>query len=241
MGFTDAVHAWEHFPKELWFGRERKPVKGYADTLFANHAIDFVKRHKDSPFFLYVPFTATHLHIEAPAEDVALFTGKFIEKDPKTPINAAYAGMVTRLDREVGRILDTLDELKLTENTLIVFSSDHGATFEVGNKGASAYHDSNYPFRGQKRTLWEGGIRVPAVVRWPGMIPSGKVFDGPIHMTDVFPTFLAAAGSKRSAERLDGLNILEVWKGKAKLPGRTLFWEWRSGGISAARGGGAAI
>jgi arylsulfatase A-like enzyme len=231
MGFTDAVHAWEHFPKELWFGREKKAVKGYADTLFADHAIDFIKRHKDRPFFLYVPFTAPHLHIEAPAEDVAPFKGKFKEKDPKVPINATYAGMITRLDKEVGRILETLDALKLSESTLVVFSSDHGATFESGNKGASAFHDSNFPFRGQKRTLWEGGVRVPGVVRWPGTIPAGVVSWDAVHNTDVLPTFLAAAGTK-SAEKVDGMDLLEVWKGKAKTPERTLFWEWRAEGYS---------
>ncbi len=239
MGFTDAVHAWQHFPKELWFGREKKPVKGYTATLFADQAINFLERHKGKPFFLYVPFIEPHLHIEAPAADVAEYRGKFPEKD-KAPIRATYAAMIARLDREVGRILRALDDLKLAGNTLVVFTSDHGATFEVGNKGASAYHDSNFPFRGQKRTLWEGGMRVPAVVRWPGQVPAGKVSEEVIHMTDVFPTFLAAAGTKpEPGWKVTGQDMLAVLRGKAKAPERTLFWEWRVEGyyqLAAMRG-----
>ena len=113
VGFTDAVHAWEHFPKELWHGREKKPATGYAATIFADRAIDFMKRHKAEPFFLYVPFIEPHLRIEAPPEDVAEHKGKFAEKDPKKPLNATYAAMITRLDKEVGRILKALDDLKL--------------------------------------------------------------------------------------------------------------------------------
>jgi arylsulfatase A-like enzyme len=240
IGYTNALHAWQHFPKELWFGRERKPVKGHAETIAANNAIDFLKRHKDKPFFLYVPFITPHLHIEASEEDIAPFRGKFKEKDPKKPLNATYAAMITRLDKEVGRILQALDDLKLANNTIVVFTSDHGATFEVGNMGTSAYHDSNFPFRGQKRTLWEGGIRVPAVVRWPGKIPAGKASEEIVHMTDVFTTFLAAAGKKPEPSwKVTGANMLDVWQGKAKGPTRTLFWEWRVEGyqqLAAMRG-----
>jgi arylsulfatase A-like enzyme len=232
FGFTDAVHAWQHFPKELWSGREMKPVTGYADTLFADHGLDFIERNKDRPFFLYLAFTATHLHIEAPAEDVAEHKGKFKEKDAAKPLNAAYAAMVTRLDKEVGRLLKQLDDLKLAERTLVVFSSDQGATFEVGNQGASAFHDSNRPFRGQKRTVWEGGIRVPGVVRWPGQVPAGKASPEIVHMIDLLPTFLRAAGAEPKAEwQVDGRDLLAVWRGKERAPERTLFWEWRSEGI----------
>ncbi len=240
FGFTNAVHAWEHFPKQLWHGRELKPVRGYADTLFTDRAIDFVARNKSRPFFLYLAFTAPHLHVEAPPEDVAEYRGKFKEKGPKVPINATYAAMVSRLDKEVGRLMKQLDDLGLAENTLVVFSSDHGATFEAGNKGASAFHDSNRPFRGQKRTLWEGGIRVPGVVRWPGKVPAKRTSAEVVQMTDVFPTFLAAAGARpEAAWKVDGKDLLAVWRGKARAPERTLFWEWRSEGtqqVAAMRG-----
>ena len=240
VGFTNAVHAWEHYPKELWHGREKKPATGYAATIFADRAIDFIQRHKTEPFFLYVPFIEPHLRIEAPPEDIAEHKGKYAEKDPKKPLNATYVAMISRLDKEVGRILKTLDDLKLADDTLVVFTSDHGATFEVGNEGTADFHDSNAPFRGQKRTLYEGGMRVPAVVRWPGKVPAGKNSEEIVHMTDVFPTLLAATGTKADAAwKLDGANLLDVWQGKAKSPERTLFWEWRSEGynqLAAMRG-----
>jgi arylsulfatase A-like enzyme len=239
-GFTDARHAWEHFPKELWFGREKKPFQGYAGAAFTDRAIEFVKKNSTRPFFLYLAHTEPHLLIEAPKEDVAEYRGKFAEKDPAQPFNARYAAMISRLDKEIGRFLKALDDLGLAENTLVVFTSDHGATFEEGNKGAAAFHDSNRPFRGHKRTLWEGGIRVPAVVRWPGKIPAGKVSNDLVHMTDVFPTLLAAAGQQPDAGwQVDGRNLLPVWTGKEKAADRTLFWEWRTEGynqLAAMRG-----
>jgi arylsulfatase A-like enzyme len=231
FGYTDAVHAWEKFPKKVWHGRELKEVKGdgYADTMFTDQSIDFIKRNKDHPFFLYLAFVAPHFHVQAPDADAKPFLGKFKEKDPAKSPNAHYAAMITRLDAEVGRLLALIDELGLGEDTIIVFSSDHGATFEAGNQGASAFHNSNRPFRGQKRTLWEGGIRVPALVCWPGKLPAGKTSDEPVHMTDLFPTLLAAAGGKTDPGwKVDGRNLLPVWLGQEKPPERTLFWEWRS-------------
>lgn len=240
FGFTDAKHAWEQFPDELYDGRELKPVSGYANDLFSDHAVDYLKRHKDGPFFLYLPYIATHFYIEAPADEIELHKGKFPETDPSKPLNATYAAMVTRLDRNVGRVLAALDELKLADDTIVVFTSDHGATFESGNQGTSSALDSNRPFRGQKRTLWEGGVRVPGLARWPGHIPSGVVSNEIIQMTDLFPTLLAAAGSRPEPSwKVDGLNVLPAWLGQAHLPDRALFWEWRSEGsnqLAAMRG-----
>jgi len=217
-----------------------RPVEGYANGMFTDRSIEFLKRNRERPFFLYLPYIATHFHIQAPPEDVAEHRGKFAEKDPADPVNATYAAMVTRLDKEVGRVLKALDELGLDKNTIVVFSSDHGATFEAGNKGASAFHDSNRPFRGHKRTLWEGGIRVPGVVRWTGQVPAGKTSSEAVHMTDVMPTLLAAAGPGPDvALNMDGRNLLPVWQGREKGPERTLFWEWRAEGsyqLAAMRG-----
>ena len=110
------------------------------------------------------------------------------------PLNATYAAMVTRLDANVGRLVEALEKLGLTHDTLIVFTSDHGATFESGNRGTIAALDSNRPFRGQKRTLWEGGVRVPALAFWPGRIAPAVSTHEVIHLTDLLPTFVAAAG-----------------------------------------------
>lgn len=240
FGFTDAKHAWEQFPRELWHGRELKPVTGYANDLFTDRAVDFLKRKKDGPFFLYLPYIATHFHIQAPEDEVALHRDKFFESDPSNPLNATYAAMVTRLDRNVGRVLDSLEKLGLDETTIVIFSSDHGATFESGNKGTSNFHDSNRPFRGQKRTLWEGGIRVPGVVRWPGHVASGVVTHRVVHNIDVLPTLLDAAGGKPDpAWEVDGVSLLPAWTGAGPYPERTLFWEWRAEGfdqLAAIRG-----
>ena len=233
FGFTNATEAHQQYPKELWVGREKKPADGYANIQFTDRALDFLRRQTDKPFFLYLPYTISHFRIEAPEEDVALFRGRFKEKNADEPLNATYAAMVSRLDKEVGRVLATLDETGLSKNTLVIFTSDHGATFEAGNKGTSAYHRSNGPFRGQKRTLWEGGIRVPGVVRWQGHVPEGKTSDELIHMTDVFPTVLAAVGSRAEAAwKVDGRDVLDVWRGRAVAPQRTLFWEWRAEGYN---------
>jgi arylsulfatase A len=231
FGYTDATAAWEKFPKQLWQGRAKVPVSGYADDLFTDRALDFVDRHKEKPFFLYVALVATHFTVAAPSEEAQRFAGKLPEPDPEHAISANYAGMVARLDRNVGRILERLDQLKLTNDTLVVFTSDNGATFEHGNQGASATLDSNKPFRGQKRTLWEGGVRVPGVVSWPGRIAPGGVSQDLVHLTDLLPTFVAAAGAAVDPSwRVDGKNLLPVWLGKEAAPERTLFWEWRAEG-----------
>ena len=231
FGYTDAVDAWEKFPAMLWDGRKRVPVSGYFDDLIADRAIEFLGRHKDGPFFLYLAPIATHFSIAAPADEVERHRGKLPEADLARPLNATYAAMVTRLDRNVGRMIEALARLKLIGDTIVVFTSDHGASFESGNQGTSAAVDSNHPFRGQKRTLWEGGIRVPGLACWPGRIPAGVVSEDVMHLTDLLPTFVAAAGGAVDSSRhVDGVNQLGVWTGKAKCAERRLFWEWESEG-----------
>ena len=239
-GYLDARHAWEHFPKELWRGRSREPASGFSADILAREAIEFIRAQRSAPFFLYVAFIEPHFLIEAPEEDVEKFRGKFAETDPKEPYNARYAAMLVRMDAAIGRLLRALDESGQAENTLVMFSSDNGATFEPGNKGTSWYHDSNRPFRGQKRSVEEGGIREPAVVRWPGRVPAGKKSDEVVHMIDVMPTMLAAAGGAPDpAWKVDGANMLDVWLGKAPAPDRTVFWEfpWKNYGMYAAMRG----
>ncbi len=235
FGFTDATDAWQKFPETLWDGRERVASSGYADDLFARHATAFLEGHRRGPFFLEVAFTAPHFDVEAPEDEVAKHRGKFAEADPARPVHASYAAMVTRLDRCVGQILEALERLALEDETLVLFTSDHGATFEAGNLGASDFHDSNRPFRGQKRTLWEGGTRVPLAVRWPGRIAAGTAWSAPFAMIDLFPTILAAAGAVPDpAWGVDGVDLLPCWTAAAPFPERTLFWEWRSEGADQA-------
>jgi arylsulfatase A-like enzyme len=242
FGFTNATAAHQKFPKKLWDGREEKDSSGYSEAMFTDRAVDFLTRQTEAKknFFCYVPYTNPHSRVEATEEDVARFKGKFPEKDSNKPLNATYAAMVWRLDQEIGRLLAALDKLELARDTIVIFTSDHGATFERLQYGTASFHDSNAPFRGHKRTLWEGGARVPTVIRWPGRIAGGKTSDAVLHMIDVFPTLLAAAGAEpKSQWQIDGANVLDVLLGKAGVPDRTLFWEWREGGdtqLAAMRG-----
>jgi arylsulfatase A-like enzyme len=231
-GFTDAYDALEKFPAVLWQGRARVPVSaGYIDDFITDRALDFVNRQKTRPFFLYLAYVAPHFTINAPADEIDKHRGKVPERDPTRPVSATYAAMITRLDWNIGRLTRLLEEMRLTQNTLIFFASDNGATFEWGNQGASVALDSNRPLRGQKRTLWEGGIRVPALVCWPGRIKGGAVSDENVHLIDLLPTFVAAAGgTDNPAGHLDGQNLLPRWTGQAPVSERTLFWEWQSEG-----------
>ncbi len=232
-GYLDAIHAWEHFPKKLWRGRAEEEVKGYSSDLLVDESIKFLQQNRSNPFLLYVPFIEPHFHVEAPEEDLKLYRGKFTEKDSANPINARYAAMIHRLDKSIGRLMKSLDDLNLANNTVVVFSSDNGATFESRNFGASWYHDSNRPHRGQKRSLEEGGIRVPGLVRWPGRVRAGNRSTDVMHMTDVMPTFLAAAGTQPDpAWKVDGMNMLDVWTGKTRAPERTVFWEFNTENMS---------
>ncbi len=240
FGYRSAEHAWEKFPTKLWNGRREVSVTGYIDDLITDRGIDFVRRNTNRPFFMYLAYVATHFHVAAPQDEIALHKGKFEEVDAEVPLKATYAAMVTRIDRNIGRILETIRQLDRSRETLIVFTSDHGATFESGNGGTSAALDSNRPFRGQKRTLWEGGVRVPGLVCWPGRIPAGTTGDEIVQLIDLLPTFVAAAdGHVEPAWRVDGINLLDVWTGKAVAPDRTIFWEWqseRADQIAAMRG-----
>ena len=199
------------FPAELWNGRERVPVSGYIDDLITDRAIDFVGRHKGQPFFLYLPYVATHFGIAAPADEVSRHRGRLPEADPDVPLNATYAAMVTRLDANVGRLIETLEKMNLANDTLIVFTSDHGATFESGNQGTSAALDSNRPFRGQKRTLWEGGVRVPAVAFWPGQITPGCPHAGG-DSPDRFAADLRGGGRRRGKPRAGTSTARICWR-----------------------------
>jgi arylsulfatase A-like enzyme len=228
FGFMTGRQAWQKFPKELCDQRKMVPVNGYSDEMFTDHALDYIQRKKDQPWFLYLAYNTPHGPVEATKEDTAPLLGKFEEKDPTKPYNAMYAAMIERQDKEIGRVLKELDDLKLADDTLIIYTSDNGATFEPIADGATIYFDSNHPLRGQKRNLWEGGIREPAVARWPGHIQAGAESHEVVHMTDVFPTVCAAADAKVDpAWKVDGQNVLDALEGKAKIAPRTLFWEWR--------------
>ncbi|AJR05242.1 sulfatase [Photobacterium gaetbulicola] len=185
----------------------------YLTDRFGTEAISFIKRHKDAPFFLYVPFNGVHGPLQATDEDLERYAHVEDEKRRK------LLAMNYNLDRNVGRIMDALDEQELTENTIVFFLSDNGGK----PKGNASY---NLPLRAEKGTLWDGGIRVPFTVSWPGTIPAGQTIDEPVISLDILPTMAAAAGIEVKADwQLDGVDLLPLFTGKEKqLENRFLYW-----------------
>lgn len=230
---------------DLHRGVEEYRSNKYSTNLFADSAIDFIRRKASGPFFVYLPFDAPHfpsagnvpkgqpLKWQAPDEFFARYGLSPNEPDPRK----RYRVVVTALDDAIGRVLRTLDELKLRENTLVIFYSDNGA-FMLPGRGLEVA--SNAPLRGGGVTLWEGGIRVPAMFRWPGQLPAGAVCGESVISTDILPTLLAAAGVQLPGDRvLDGQNIRGVLAGTSPAPARDLFWEFQQGkdNMSAVRRG----
>jgi arylsulfatase A-like enzyme len=192
----------------------------YATDLFRRESLRFVREHKDKPFFLYIPFNAPHSasnlqkdSYQVPEKWLKLYP----DLDPKDK-RTIYMAMVSCMDDAVGELLDTLRELRLEKDTLIMFFSDNGGSGGGDNK----------PLRGGKSSMFEGGIRVPFLARWPARLPAGKVCDEFLTSLEVFPTFCAAAGAKPPAGIvLDGHDMLPVLAGKVKSPRAEMFWQRR--------------
>lgn len=195
------------------------PEGGYSTDRIGEAARRFIESSRDRPFFLFVAFNAVHGPLQARPSDLEALAGI------DNPRHRQYVGMMKALDENVGRILDALASAGLADTTLVVFTNDNG-----GQTGLTA---SNAPLRGKKGDMWEGGIRVPMLMRWPGVIAAGRVVDDPVITLDFLPTFLAAAGARDVVEdgALDGIDLLPLLRGDAeRLPERDLFW--RSGGAS---------
>ena len=195
-----------------WFRNEEAiEEEGYATHLFTDEAIRVLKgRDRDRPFFLYLPYTAPHIPLEAPEEAVAKYAHI---KDEKRRV---YAAMVDVLDASIGRVLDALDDEGLRDNTLVMFFSDNGGQETRG--GAD-----NGPLRGQKGTVFEGGTRTPAVMRWPGVLPAGKKVQQMIGAVDLFPTLTTALGvAPKNEKPFDGQDLWGQIRGEASeiLPQR---------------------
>lgn len=214
-----------------WITRGFEPVRTehYLTEEFTREALDFVRRQAatpDSPFFLFLSYNAPHAPMQAPEEDIARFP--HIE-DEKRRI---YAAMVTVLDRGVGELLDLLDTLNLSENTLVFFLSDNGGP-------TSSNASSNAPFRGTKSTPFEGGIRVPFAARWPGVIPAGLRFTQPVSSLDIFGTIAALSHYSPDPQRpLDGVNLIPYLRGeKAGAPHERIYLRMFDRGVFAFREG----
>jgi arylsulfatase A-like enzyme len=211
----------------LYFGeiflRENKKLinpEGHATELFTGWAVDYLKDHKqaEKPFFLYLAYTAPHDPIQPPEEWLNIVLKR------ETGIDSTRAGIVAlieHLDDNIGQVLDVLKTLDLEKNTVVIFASDNG--------GALRFGANNGSFRGGKQNLYEGGIKVPACVKWPGKIQPNTSSDELILMMDFFPT-LAEIGKATLNHKIDGINILPVLTGDSdRLPDRNTFWMRREG------------
>jgi arylsulfatase A-like enzyme len=199
---------------------------GYLTTVLGTESAAFIHRHKETPWMLYAAFNAPHTPMQATPE--LLERVKHITDEPRR----TYAAMVAGLDDAVGKILAQLREDGLEERTLVFFLSDNGGPPEDNGS-------LNTPLRGRKGQMWEGGIRVPFIARWKGVLPAGKTYDRPVSSLDILPTALAAAGTSGVASPpLDGVDLVPHFTGKKTTdPHETLFWRMTERDIWAVRSG----
>jgi arylsulfatase A-like enzyme len=212
-------------PKETY--HNETPIKvqgGYYTDLLTDKAVEYLRDGAAGgrPLFLYLAYNAPHYPLEAPADLV----GKYRRRFPDRGLFAIFAAMVERLDTGIGRVLATLDELKIAENTIVMFASDNGPSAEITSYGPDGADFSNGPLRGFKFATHEGGIRVPFIARWPGKLPAGTVRDTPAIMMDILPTLLDAAMVKPAANHeIHGTSILPLLRGEAFARKGALHWE----------------
>ena len=249
FGYYDQVHAHSFYPPYLIRNSEEVKLDGniggrsgktYSHYTIMDEALNFIRQHKDEPFFCYLPITPPHGMYDIPADDPAwqLYKDDAWMQDPSIKDDVKnYAAMVSMVDRNVQQVLDLLRELKLEENTIVFFTGDNG--------GQDRFRDSEHPrgffgpnvnpktgveFRGGKGNLYEGGLRIPFIVRWPGKIKAGQVSDLLFYQIDVLPTLTELTGANTPAE-VDGLSILPSLLGE-KTVGHNqqqhpfLYWEF---------------
>jgi len=226
-GFDEAiVSAGRHFK----FNTNPKvdyPKGTYLADFLTDKAVDFIRRHRGRPFFLYLPHFGVHSPYQAKEDLIAKFQDKPAAGGHHDP---TYAAMIASVDESVGRVLAVLDDLELSENTLVIFSSDNGGVggyLREGIQGGTA--TDNAPLRGGKGMLYEGGIRVPYVFHWPGKIPPGRTCDVPINSVDLYPTLLDLAGANPPADQpLDGVSYASLLtSGGKQAPARdAIYWHF---------------
>lgn len=190
----------------------------YTTDAYSDRIVDLVNKLKDKPFFLYLPFNACHVPIQAPQKYLDRF------KNVEDKSRQGYAAVLSALDDAVGRLLATLRMHKLEENTLIFFLSDNGGPMtKMGANGSN-----NGILKGQKGDTWDGAFHVPFLVQWKGRLPAGTVYDLPVIQLDILPTAVAAAGSEAKPDwKLDGVSLLPFLSGQNKArPHETLYWRF---------------
>ena len=213
--------------EDWWHNNSIRMERGYTTDLLTKHSVDFIKRHRKRPFFLYVPHLAIHFPWQGPDDPPHRKQGVNYHQDKwgviPDPGNVAphVRAMIESLDRSVGGIMAALKLWKLERDTLVIFTSDNGGYLTYGKNFRKI--SSNGPFRGQKTQLFEGGHRVPFIASWPGRIAPGES-DAIIHSTDLFPTFAAMASADVSNRQLDGVDLLPHLRNGSPLRERALFW-----------------
>jgi len=254
-GFADHAKAHHYYPEKIWVNDQEEEIKGnvimekkgkYIHDEFTTQALQYIRSNKDNPFFLYLAYTVPHYELTVPEDSKEPYKnlgwpvrkmnsrkGQGYQHDEDGHI--AFAGMVSRLDRDIGRITNLLKELNLEEETIVIFTSDNGPEYDdLENE----FFNSNGPFRGKKRDLYEGGIRVPFVVRWKGKIKEGSTTDHVSAFWDFLPTACHIAGIE-PAEKVDGISFLPTLLGnKAQQKKHEyLYWEFneKQGPIQAIR------
>lgn len=254
FGYLSQTHAHRQFTDHLYRNGERVevPPTEYSNDLFTRETMSFIERGDNRPFFIYLNYTVPHAELRVPDDSIAPFRGRYPEKpfvnaaaDAKTTgpdepslgyrsqptPHAAFAGMITRMDRDVGRILDLLRTRGLDQRTLVLFTSDNGPHQEGG--ADPEFFKSSGGLRGIKRDMYEGGIRVPMVASWPGTIAPGTTTTYAAAHWDLFPTFADLAGVPVPAG-LDGKTIVPVLEGKPLPPHDFLYWEFHERGFQQA-------
>jgi len=222
-GYLHQVHAHSYYPEFLWENERKHVLEGnrdggrgqYSGDLIAGRSLEFLRKHRDRPFFLYACYTLPHARFEIPS--LAPYDKETWPEGHKT-----YAAMVTRADSYVGRILEGLRQLGLERDTVVVISSDNGA--HSGQEKGFDFFRSNGALRGQKGELYEGGIRVPMIVRWPGRVKAGTTSGCPWAFCDFLPTATELAGLK-PPPGLDGLSMVPVFTGGPEPKREFLYWE----------------
>ncbi len=272
FGYLCQRYAHRYYPTYLWHNNQQYWLEGndwtnkavYAPDVIQEKTLEFIRNHKEGPFFAYIPSLIPHAETIAPEDSILnLYDGKFEETPwgidntgnhyqgndygaenfviegyaPVLNPRASFAAMVTRLDHQVGEIIDLLDELGLTENTLVIFTSDNGPHTEGG--ADPDFFNSNGIFRGYKRDLYEGGIRVPMLASWPGKIAPNTQTDHPSAFWDVYPTLVEIAGAE-IPDHIDGISFLPTLLGEKENQQQHeyLYWEFHErGGRKALRKG----
>jgi arylsulfatase A-like enzyme len=244
FGYLNQVHAHNYYPEFLWRNEEKAPQPGnvvekgvakkraiYSADPIAQHALDFIDKNKDRRFFLYFASTLPHANNEAGKEGMEIPSDAPYTAKPWPQPQKNHAAMISRLDADVGRILQKLKDLKLDNDTVVFFSSDNGPHKEGG--GDPAFFNSAGPLRGFKRSLTEGGIRVPMIVRWPGRIKPG-VSEQVWAFWDFLPTAAELAGAK-APDGIDGISLAPTLLAKgSQKQHEFLYWEFHENGSKQA-------